>query len=285
MRTGGIVSCAQGLVPHGHLCWGYTDRSEFHKRAAEYMADGVAGGQWVEYVGSQSTQALRDELYGLDGMQAHIDDRSIRVSSAGDYCECGQSLLVDPDRAVESRIAAAEEVLAAGYTGFRAVVDCTDMARTDKQREAFARYEHLIDQKMSVLPVTALCAYNISELGSDAVCEMASLHPFVNDGCTPFRLYADEATSLSLAGEVDSMCASLLGTALERTVSLESGPELAIDCRGLEFIDHRGLLTLDKHARRNDLSLVLYCNSETVARVAAMLPLSALRIQQAYSLA
>jgi anti-anti-sigma regulatory factor len=279
MRTSGIVSCAQGLTPYGHLCWAYRDSSEFRERAAEYIKDGLAAGQRVEYVGSKSAAALRDELATLDGKEL-AGAEGIGVSPADDFYACPQSGLVDPDRAAEAAVTATEQALAAGYTGFRAVVDCTEVARTKKQREAFARYEHLIDQKMSVLPVAALCAYSRTELGNEAVAEMASLHPLVNNGCTSFRVYSGEDISLALAGEIDGMCAGLLGTTLGRCVSVQSGPEIAIDGRELTFIDHRGLLTLDTHAANNDLKLVLYTGSEAVMRVAKLLPLSSLRVEQ-----
>lgn len=59
MRTAGVVDSARGLLPHGHLCWAYQDRAEFQVRALEYMTDGIALGQWIEYVGSGSGEALR----------------------------------------------------------------------------------------------------------------------------------------------------------------------------------------------------------------------------------
>lgn len=58
--------------------------------------------------------------------------------------------------------------------------------------QAFARFEYLIDQKMSALPVTALCSYSLAELGRAAIAERACLHPLASASTTPFRLYAEQ---------------------------------------------------------------------------------------------
>lgn len=62
-----------------------------------------------------------------------------------------------------------------------------------QRRDAFARYEHLLDRRMSTEPISALCAFDVAELGHSAVAELACLHPFTSDGASPFRLYADQA--------------------------------------------------------------------------------------------
>lgn len=85
VRTVGLVDSARGLVPHGHLCWAYQDRAEFLARALEWTLDGIALGQWIEYVGDSSAETLRGELAGLDGIQDALDCGNIGVSSVGDF--------------------------------------------------------------------------------------------------------------------------------------------------------------------------------------------------------
>src|SRR5699024_5460905 len=101
----------------------------------------------------------------------------------------GHDGVVDPVRSVHTRVAATEAALQAGYTGFRAVVDATATSRTVAQRTAFARFEYLIDQKMAALPVSAMCAYDVSELGAGTVAELTCLHPLASTGSTSFHLY------------------------------------------------------------------------------------------------
>jgi hypothetical protein len=45
--------------------WGYAGRTELRTRAWEYLLDGVATGQRIEFVGSGSVEALRAELAGF----------------------------------------------------------------------------------------------------------------------------------------------------------------------------------------------------------------------------
>ena len=58
------VDSAAGLVPFGHLGWAYRDRDEFALQAGRYLADGLAQGQMVEYVGDGDPDTLRRELAG-----------------------------------------------------------------------------------------------------------------------------------------------------------------------------------------------------------------------------
>lgn len=284
MRISGLVDSARGLVPHGHLCWAYEDRVEFQTRASEYMADVIPAGQWIEYVGSGGAEDLRAELTGLDAAQQVLDNGGIGISSVDDFYEfAGHSRVVDPVRAVAARVCATKAALAAGYTGFRAVVDATAVVRTPEQRAAFACFEYLIDRQMSVSPVSALCAYDARELGHAAVAEMACLHPFASSGSTSFQLYADQGADFALAGEIDLSCAELFATTLARTVPLSSGSELVVDGRGLEFIDHRGLLALVESARRVGATVVLLQAAlrSTAVRLIEFLDLTDLRVEQA----
>ncbi|MGH4002161.1 MAG: MEDS domain-containing protein, partial [Pseudonocardiaceae bacterium] len=217
------------------------------------------------------------ELSGLDGVRQALDNGGVGVSSVDEFYS--QSGVLDPVRAAEASVSASERTLAAGYTGFRAVVDATEMVRTPAQREVFARFEYLIDRKMSVLPVSALCAYDVGELGSAAVAEMACLHPLASAGSTLFRLYAAEGVDFALAGEIDLSCADLFGRTLGRTVPLSSGPELIVDARELAFIDHRGLLALAKAAQRCDATMILRDARHSVARVIELLELPHLQVR------
>src|SRR5579875_1900041 len=150
MRDHGIAGSAAGLVPSGHLCWAYHDRAEFHARVAEYAADGIAAGQYVEYAGEGSASELRDQFAALAGdgpLRDALDAGLIGIRPVGGFHRPpGDSGVLEP--AVVFFLAdCTEKALAGGYTGFRAVVDATVMARTPGQRDARARLEYLIDQQ------------------------------------------------------------------------------------------------------------------------------------------
>lgn len=106
MRINGVVDSARGLVPHGHLCWAYEDRTEFHARASEYMADVIAAGQWIEYVGSGCAEELCEQLAGIDVVKQALDNGAAGVCSVDDfYAFRGHSDVVDPVPAVAARCA------------------------------------------------------------------------------------------------------------------------------------------------------------------------------------
>jgi hypothetical protein len=249
----------------------------------EFMADGVKGGQRVEYIGSGNIEHLRGELLHVDGAEVVLDDGGVGFSSVRDFYRfSGHSGVVDPAASVAASVSDAEMALAAGYTGLRAVVDATAVVRTPQQREAFARYEHLLDRRMSAEPISAMCAYDVGQLGRQAVAEMACLHPATSEGVASFRLHADDRVDLALAGEVDISSLDLFGTALGRVLPLSSvGHELVVDGRGLTFMNHRGLLAVDRHAATSVRSMVLQSNSSVLVDLAGGLALQALRVEQA----
>ena len=103
-----------------------------------------------------------------------------------------------------------------GYSGFRAVVDAGAVSRTPRQQAAFAEFELLIDRKMAVLPVSALCAFDREAAGAGAD-ELACLHPWTGPGTGGFRLFAgtDPATVM-LAGTVGAEEGERWSTVLAR---------------------------------------------------------------------
>lgn len=279
MRTHGNVDSARGLVPTGHLCWAYTSRSEFHSRAVEYLRDGLAHGQWIEYVGSGSSAGLWAELAEVDGLGAALEAGTIAVTPIEDfYALEPDSTTVDPSAAVKARIAATEQALAAGYSGFRAVVDATAMVTTAEQRAAFVQFEHLIDRTMSAMPVTALCGYNLTELGSTAVAELATLHPLTNLD-VPFQLFAQSDGSLVLSGRIDRHCADLFIHAFSHAAELASDEALVLDAQHLTGLEPAKLRDLDQLAGNHGRNVVFRSASAATAQLIQHLRLSHVRCE------
>ena len=284
MRQAGVVDSARGLVSRSHVGWGYAGRLELRTRVWEYLLDGVAAGQRIEFVGSGGAEALRAELAGFADRdpnfgQGAVDRGSFRVALVDEvYAFSGAGRVVDPGRSVTRRVEATEDALAAGYTGLRAVVDATALTGTVAQRVAYAHYEYLLDQQSSALPLATICAYDVAQLGSAAVAEMACLHPLTSRGASAFRLYTGDGAAFTLAGEVDFSSTGQLADTLDRVLPLMSGSELVVDGRQLEFIDHRGLLVLDRCAGRRGIRLSLCTRRETVAQVAEVIGLQHLRV-------
>ncbi|MGH2927556.1 MAG: MEDS domain-containing protein, partial [Solirubrobacteraceae bacterium] len=193
------------------------------------------------------------------------------------FADAGRRV-VEPRASVKQQTAAAERAVARGFTGLRAIVDVTAVARTREQRDAMARFEYLIDRKLSVLAWSALCAYDAHALGNDGIAELACLHPFVNAGSTQFQLYADDDSKLVISGELDIACEELFVRALDRTMSLLERTEVIVECQGLTFADHRSLLALDAAARRRRTTIELRSPSGLVRRLAELLDMKHLRL-------
>jgi MEDS: MEthanogen/methylotroph, DcmR Sensory domain len=162
-RQHGVLGTAADLVPFARVGWGYRDHAEFGVRAAEYIADGRQRHQCVEYVGRGTPAALRAELATLPNMRETSESAEVATGPLEDFYAVRPGTdVVDPEASLAKRVAATEEALAAGYTGSRAVVDVTALARTSEQREAFARYEWGLTKSSGAYPAGALCAYDAS---------------------------------------------------------------------------------------------------------------------------
>ncbi|ORW05938.1 MEDS domain-containing protein [Mycobacterium kyorinense] len=283
MRRHAVVDSAAGLVPFGHLAWGYHSRAELLSRAAEYIADGLRQNQYIAYAADRSRDELRAELAAMPGVGQYLDSGRIEAWPTSDYyVYCPGTDIIDADSAVAKYLDAVKQAIAKGYSGFRAVSDVTPAARTPEQRDALARLEYLVDQQMAVLPFSALCAYDIDQLGG-AAGELICLHPFVSNKSAMFRIYADPDAELdfALAGEVDAASDELFDLTLRRVWPLQRGNTVRIGAKKLEFFSHRQLCALEERAREDDRKVVLTTNRPTIIRLIEVLGLTHVRADAA----
>jgi MEDS: MEthanogen/methylotroph, DcmR Sensory domain len=281
-RSHGVARSAAGLVQFAHLAWAYHDNDELAARAVEYAEDGVAAAQYVELVGLASTEGLRGPLRrltssrtvrrALESGQAGLRD------TAGYYQLAGE--VVDAELSVARRVAASADARAKGLKGTRIIVDCTASARTSQQRDAFARYEHLLDQQVIRQPMAALCAYNARALGRRAVAELACFQPYASPHATPFLLYAEHDAAFGLAGTLSDGSVPLFLTALRR-LGQPTGSELVIEARSAAYIGQQALIALSTHAQELNVTALLRMNRPHASRIE--LPYPALTIAGALS--
>lgn len=284
VRLSGVTETARGFGPHDHLCWVYDEPREFHSRAMEFLSDGLAQGQRVWYVADVDTEvsagAVWDELRDMSegNGSAALRRDAVQIESAG----AGQAIVtaVDPIGQVRKFATVMQEALAAGFTGLRVVSESTLRLRTPELLNAWACCELLADRYMMTLPFSALCAYNRAELGEETIAHVACLHPTVNDGAAPFRLYSSCGVTASLSGELDLTSCELFATALRRADLRPVDGELIIDATGLDFIDHRNLLVLAAHARDCGATAVLRTGVTTsAARMVEILDVRDVRVE------
>lgn len=275
-RAAGVVPTVRGLGLNDHICLTYADPGDFRQRMIEFLTDGVALGQRIQYAGSVSTEELRSDLDGLDDLDGLIKRGAAHLVSTA--ASTGSWVRLEARDRAARFATSTNEALAAGFTGLRGVCEGTALILTEKDRVICAQTEYLTDQFMTANPLSSMCAYRMGGNGEPAA-EMACMHPLVRDELAPFRLYARGGGIVALAGEIDWACADLFDKALQRVLMLPGTRQLAVDASELTFIDHRGLLALDRHAGALGVTVVLRGLSSTAVQVAELLGLSDIRVE------
>lgn len=261
------------LLPD-HTCWSFDDDRAFDRQAREFMSVGLCCGEQVWYVpGPRSggvARWLRNTATGRERSVRILDPESAYPTDG----------VIDPDGQTAAYMAATEEALAAGFTGLRVVADATALVRTTDRLDAFARYEYAIGRYMRIAPLRALCVFDRSVLGDEAVAELACLHPRGNAADVSFRLYAGSTPRTTiLSGELDAASADLFAGAMERAGLRAVRGEVAVHAEGLRYIDHHCLRVLNEYAERRGVTVVLRTRLTTVPVMADLLGLARLRTE------
>jgi anti-anti-sigma regulatory factor len=280
-RSAGLVNHVRGLGPHDHVCWAFDDRANFRSRACEFIADGLAQGLRVKYIGGGPEESLLADLNRLDDLMGSIGRGALQVSSLEAAYPPGSVLY--PAERFSALTKAVADALTAGFNGLRVVAEVTSLVRTSEQLEAFAAQEHVSDRLMVTLPYSAMCALNRRELGADSAEALACLHPIATRGSTLFRMYTTDNGDLALAGELDASVSAQFTRALELVTARSAGAELMFDGTGLDFIDHRALFSLRDCAARCGATAVLRTSSSLPARLIEILGIDGIRAQMAPS--
>jgi len=264
-----------------HVCRGYRRRGGFVAHAQEFLAEGLAAGERVLYVAPGDETALAGQLRADERCDEGLARGAVQVASVDATYATGD--VVDPAGQVERYAAATSEALAAGFTGLRVAADATSLVRTAAQVDAFARYENLVDHYMAAHPMSAMCGYDVGELGGEVVAELACMHPRAVEGGTPFHLHghARDGSAAALDGDLDLDSRRLWPLALERAGLRSEGSTIVIDATGLAFADHRSLVALATYAEQHAVTVVLRTRLATPARLVELLDLTSVRVERA----
>jgi ABC-type transporter Mla MlaB component len=264
-----------------HVCLGYRQSAEFVTAARRFLTTALAGGEQILYVGSGDETALAEQLRSAGGrFDEGLRSGAVQVASVDStYCA---GAVVDPAGQVAFYAAATEQALAAGFSGLRVAADATGLVRTPAQLDAFARYEHLVDHYMAAHPMTAMCGYDLGELGEEAVAQLACMHPRAEEVASPFHLHGHvrvEAAA-ALGGELDMESRRWWPLALEREDLQADTGTIAIDAVGLDFVDHHGMLAVADYAERHATTVVLRTRLSAPARLLDLLDLTSVRVER-----
>ncbi|PPK68278.1 MEDS domain-containing protein [Actinokineospora auranticolor] len=272
----GDVSTGRG---RSHLCWSFTEIGEFAAKARAFLAEGLADGKRVCLIAPGGVDELTDHLRALPGFDALRERGAVHVRSPDGMYGADA---VDPVEQVRAYSAETDAAVAAGFTGLRVAAEVSHLVDTPARLDAFAEYEHIVDRYMAVSGFDALCAYDAPRLGAAAVERLAALHPRGNVDTVPFHLHGwGDGGAVVLDGDVDLAAHDLFPWALDRAAAHWGPGEVVIDARGLEFIDHHGLLRLAELAGRRGLTIVLRTSRFSPARVVEALRLDGVRVERA----
>lgn len=233
--------------PADHLCWVYDDPASFAAVAGQFLADGLARGERLLFVGdAEGIDALRSPGAALPGVDALVDRGVLELVPVEGAYRPGQ---FDPDRQLAYYDEVTRRAVADGYTGLRVVADVTALAAETADQADLVRWEHLADEFFVHGPgMSAMCAYDRGRVDPAVLAQAAAVHPQVHapQDVPSFRLWFDDA-GLALAGTLDAFDSEAALRAL--LASHVDGPVVRLDLSRVEFIDAAGCRVLARWAQ------------------------------------
>lgn len=268
---------AGGLGVHDHLCWPYEDRSDFARRATEFLSDGLALGLKCVYAADRAPGGLDADLAGVPDLHAQVARGALEIAELSvlypDFA------VIDPDEMLGTIAAATEDALAQGYSGLRVVADVTPLLLSADQLAGFLSWEHTADRFIARNPVSGLCGVDLRAVPASTSTTLACMHPAARTGSAPFRVFAPQGPAdLALAGEVDQSVADQFRACLEWT-RVDVARELVVDGIHLRFVDHRGLEGIRDYAGASGATAVLRTSSKLPGRLIHLLGLEGIRAE------
>ena len=248
MRRHGPADSPHDLGLNGHACWKFSElEGDFRDAAVAFLAEGQELGQRLVFVGGADAEAVVRDLEPTSSM---VKTGELGVMPFDAVYPGGRRMANQAQWAAYA--GATDQALADGFTGLRVLAEVTSLASDGQGTlEDHAGWETYADRHMVHVPLAALCCFDQAVVPEDTLARIASAHPVSDRRLgqhVPFHLYA-EVDALSLAGEVDATCASVLERLLRAGDDQDSG-DVVLDLGGLDFIEHVGIMTIAQHARR-----------------------------------
>lgn len=221
---------------HDHALWVGTSEDDLVRVACSALAAASANAELMLFV---SEPSAAEHLRRSVAPDALLEEGTIMFAALEDAYlpDLGDRLAV-----VHELLASA---LARGRSGLRVVADNSSLLGGGDA--AFARWlawEAIADEVQARLPVTGICYFDRSQVSSERLSDVATLHPVLCAGVPDprFQLFrGDDAISATGAWDIFSV------DQLERV--LHSAPaltETVLDVSELDFLGHHALLALHR---------------------------------------
>ena len=261
-----------------HWCWAYDDEAELASASSRFLAGGLRRGERVGYFGWGEPRQLEDRLRGLANVETEVARGALLITSLDTYFT--HDAWPDPVLRHAMWSNATDAAVRDGFVGFRVVEETAPWMQRREQRDQFLLSEILIDRYALRHPFALMCACARSSIAPDVLAENASLHPSAHAIDQPFRLQATTDGDFALHGEIDFVGASRFGRLVTLAHDGDTTTPLRIDARGLDFIDHRGLLILEREAVQSGApTVVLRDAPPLVHRLIELLHLAKVRVE------
>jgi hypothetical protein len=227
------------MRPHDHIEWVFAGTSEFVALAAPFLAEGAARGERVMYV------AQDPDPMDMAGIADGCGPGALIVTSIAEVY--GAGCIVDPERQHAVYTAAAEDALAAGFSGIRVAAENTPLVADEERLAAWLRWEVVADRMLSEYQITALCAFDQEQVDVSTLRRIAALHPLSSaSGPMPqYRLFS-AAGDVRAEGQLDPLVVMQLWRAIE---DLPSGTGIQVDLSTATLTSHAVMTGLGQLCR------------------------------------
>jgi hypothetical protein len=244
-RPEGALPALDRLPDCSHVCWVVDSPARFERWTSACLADGARRGQRLIRFVPQAQLPDR----GCDPPVTALDP-AVTVLGGGPLDRAAMYT------ALRTAAAAAREE---GYRGLRLVADMDWLATPAPSAAEVAAYELLLDEVVTDLGATVVCAYRPESFDADTIAEAVAVHP-ATSGPVPvdpgFRFRNVRGPVWDVHGEVDLFNADAFARALATAAT--GVRSIRLRAHGLDFIAVAGLGAFVEVARsRPDLRIVV----------------------------
>lgn len=244
-RHAGALPTLDELPDCSHVCWVVDSPARYQRWSSACLADGARRGQRLLRFVPQAQVTAEP-----DGLPVTAFDPAVAVLRGGPL-----------DRAAlyATLRTAAATARDDGYRGLRLVADMDWLATPAPSAVEVAAYELLLDQVVTDLGATVVCAYRAESFAPDTIAEAVAVHPSTS-GPIPvdpgFRFRNVQGPVWDVHGEVDQFNADAFGRALATAAT--GARSIRLRAHGLAFIAVAGLgAIVDVTRARPDLRIVV----------------------------